>query len=160
MPDTLQSVPDNPVILRPTNIMTQEHIQIPRKITNQLLHLAQISPDLEVCGLIGSKNGQPSSCYPIKNTAEQPQQRFQLDPSQQISAMTKMRAQGEELFAIYHSHPTSPAIPSVTDLNLASYPGALYLIISLNTKGILEMRGFKINQQSAQEIVLSLGEDG
>ena len=74
--------------------MTQEHIQIPRKITNQLLHLAQISPDLEVCGLIGSKNGLPSSCYPIKNTAEQPQQRFQLDPSQQISAMAKMRDSG------------------------------------------------------------------
>ncbi|MGZ5055538.1 MAG: Mov34/MPN/PAD-1 family protein [Methylobacter sp.] len=139
--------------------MTEPHIQIPRKIANQLLHLAQISPDLEVCGLIGSKEGLPCSCYPIKNTAEQPQQRFQLDPSQQISAMAKMRDLGEELFAIYHSHPTSPAIPSVTDLNLASYPDALYLIISLNTKGILEMRGFKINHKLAQEIALSLSEE-
>jgi len=139
--------------------MTEPHIQIPRKIANQLLHLAQISPDIEVCGLIGSKEGLPCSCYPIKNTAEQPQQRFQLDPSQQISAMAKMRDLGEELFAIYHSHPTSPAIPSVTDLNLASYPDALYLIISLNTKGILEMRGFKINHKSAQEIALSLSEE-
>jgi proteasome lid subunit RPN8/RPN11 len=139
--------------------MLEPHIQIPRKIANQLLHLAQISPDIEVCGLIGSKEGWPCSCYPIKNTAEQPQQRFQLDPSQQISAMAKMRGQGEELFAIYHSHPTSPAIPSVTDLNLASYPDALYLIISLNTKGILEMRGFKINHKSAQEIALSLSEE-
>jgi proteasome lid subunit RPN8/RPN11 len=139
--------------------MTESHIQIPRKIANQLLHLAQISPDLEVCGLIGSKAGLPCSCYPVKNTAEQPQQRFQLDPSQQISAMAKMRDLGEELFAIYHSHPTSPAIPSVTDLNLASYPDTLYLIISLNTKGILEMRGFKINRKSAQEIALSLSEE-
>ncbi|MGZ4994448.1 MAG: Mov34/MPN/PAD-1 family protein [Methylobacter sp.] len=140
--------------------MPQQHIQIPRKITNQLLHLAQISPELEVCGLIGSKDGLPCSCYPIKNAAEQPQQRFQLEPSQQISAMAKMRDQGEELFAIYHSHPTAPAIPSITDLQLASYPEALYLIISLNTKGILEMRGFKIDHQSAQEIALSLSEDG
>lgn len=139
--------------------MTQEHIQIPRKITNQLLHLAQISPDLEVCGLIGSKNGVPCSCYPIKNTAEQPQQRFQLDPTQQISAMAKMRDQGEQLFAIYHSHPDAPATPSATDLELASYPEALYLIISLNTKGVLEMRGFQINHKSAREIVLSLNED-
>jgi len=139
--------------------MTEQHIQIPRKIANQLLHLAQISPDLEVCGLIGSKQGLPCSCYPIKNTAGQPQQRFQLDPSQQIAAMAKMRDLGEELFAIYHSHPTSPAIPSVTDLNLASYPDAFYLIISLNTKGILEMRGFKINHKSAREIALSLSEE-
>ncbi|MGZ8222989.1 MAG: Mov34/MPN/PAD-1 family protein [Methylobacter sp.] len=139
--------------------MTQEYIQIPRKITNQLLHLAQISPDLEVCGLIGSKNGLPSSCYPVQNTAENPQQRFQLDPAQQISAMAKMRDQGEQLFAIYHSHPDAPATPSATDLELASYPEALYLIISLNTKGVLEMRGFKINHKSAREIVLSLNED-
>lgn len=139
--------------------MTQEHIQIPRKITNRLLHLAQISPDTEICGLIGSKNGLPTSCYPIKNTAKQPHQRFLLDAKQQISAMSKMRDAEEELFAIYHSHPTAPATPSATDLELAAYPDALYLIISLNTKGILEMRGFKIDHKSAQEITLSLSED-
>ncbi len=140
-------------------IMTQEQIHIPRKITNQLLHLAQISPELEVCGLVGSKNGLPSSCYPVKNTAKHPQRRFQLDAGQQISAMAKMRDQGEQLFAIYHSHPSSPATPSSADLEQASYPEALYLIISLNTKGILEMRGFKIAHQSAQEIALCLSED-
>jgi len=139
--------------------MTHEHIQIPRKLANQLLHLAQISPNLEICGLVGSKNDLPSSCYPIKNTAEQPQQRFQLDPAQQISAMANMRDQGEKLFAIYHSHPTAPATPSAIDLEQASYPEALYLIISLNTKGILEMRGFKIAHKSAQEIALSLSEE-
>jgi proteasome lid subunit RPN8/RPN11 len=139
--------------------MNQEHIQIPRKITNQLLHFAQISPEIEVCGLIGSKNGLPSNCYPIKNTAEHPQQRYRLDPSQQISTMVKMRDQGEELFAIYHSHPCTPATPSITDLELATYPEALYLIISLNTKGVLEMRGYKIVQKSTQEITLSLISD-
>ena len=130
--------------------------QIPRKITNQLLHLAQISPDHEVCGLIGSKNGLPSSCYPVKNIAKLADLRFQLDASQQISAMAAMREQGEQLFAIYHSHPTAPATPSSTDLELAAYPQALHLIISLNTKGILEMRGFKIDHKLAQEIPLSL----
>ena len=139
--------------------MPQDEIQIPRKITNQLLHLAQISPDHEVCGLIGSKNGLPTHCYPIKNSAEYPQQRFLLDAWQQISAMAKMRELGEDLFAIYHSHPTSPALPSTNDLELAAYPEALYLIISLNTKGILEMRGFKIHQKTALEIPLIMNDD-
>ena len=141
------------------NIMTQEEIQIPRKITNQLLHLAQISPDFEICGLIGSKNGLPTHCYPIKNSAERPQQRFLLDAGQQISAMAKMRELGEDLFAIYHSHPTAPALPSTNDLELSDYPEALYLIISLNTKGILEMRGFKIYQKTAMEIPLTMSDD-
>jgi proteasome lid subunit RPN8/RPN11 len=139
--------------------MNSPDIQIPRKLTNQLLHLAQLSPDLEVCGLIGGKNGLPTHCYPVKNTAENPQQRFLLDAGEQISAMAKMRELGEDLFAIYHSHPAAPAQPSTTDLEMSTYPEALYLIISLNTKGILEMRGFRINQKSALEIPLTLSDE-
>jgi hypothetical protein len=45
------------------------------------------------------------------------------------------------------------------DLEQAAYPDALYLIISLNTKGILEMRGFKITNASAVEIPLTLNQD-
>ena len=139
--------------------MNSPDIQLSRKLTNQLLHLAQLSPDLEVCGLIGGKNGLPTHCYPVKNTAENPQQRFLLDAGEQISAMAKMREQGEELFAIYHSHPAAPAQPSTTDLEMSAYPEALYLIISLNTKGILEMRCFRINQKTALEIPLTLSDE-
>jgi [CysO sulfur-carrier protein]-S-L-cysteine hydrolase len=139
-----------------TETLKNTEIQIPRKLTNQLLHLAQLSPSDEICGLVGSKNGMPCTCYPIKNVAEQPQRRYLLDAKQQIAAMADMRENGEELFAIYHSHPKSPAQPSVYDLEAAAYPDALYLIISLNIKGVLEMRGFKINQKNAQELVLTL----
>ena len=139
--------------------MNQSGIQTPRNLANQRLHLAQRSPDLEVCGLVSSQNGVPYHCYPVANVADQPAQRFLLDAAAQIAALKAMRERGEELFAIYHSHPTAPAIPSSTDLELAAYPDALYLIISLNTKGILEMRGFHINQQTAREIPLTLSED-
>ncbi|MGR9088114.1 MAG: Mov34/MPN/PAD-1 family protein [Gammaproteobacteria bacterium] len=138
--------------------MHQEEIQIPRKLTNQLLHLAQMSPGYEVCGLIGSKNGLPCTCYPIHNNARHPEQRFQLDTKQQIAAMAEMRNRGEDLFAIYHSHPSAPATPSSTDLEQAAYPDAIYLIISLDTKGVLEMRGFKITKQQATEVALTLSE--
>lgn len=70
-----------------------------------------------------------------------------------------MRNQGEELFAIYHSHPTAPAQPSSADLELAAYPDAVYLIISLNTKGILELRGFRIEHKIAREVAMALSED-
>ena len=136
--------------------MNQEEFQLPRSITNQLLHLAQLSPEQEVCGLVGASQGIASTCYPIKNTDNQPETRFQLDSKQQIDALATMREKDESLCAIYHSHPTAPAIPSATDLKLAAYPDAVYLIISLNTKGVLEIRGFKIIDQSFCEISLSL----
>lgn len=136
--------------------MNPAEIQIPRKLAQQLLHHAQNTPDSEVCGLIGAKNNQPCSCYPIKNIAPQPETKFLLDETQHIAAQVAMREKAESLFAIYHSHPSAPALPSQTDIALATYPNALHFIISLNTKGVLEMRGFQINNETVTEIILTL----
>ncbi len=137
--------------------MKHTEILLPRKLTNQLLHLAQLSPEAEVCGLIGAdQQGMPVSCYPVKNTASTPANRFSLEPSQQIAAIKQMRNKQETLYAIYHSHPHTPAQPSPTDIAEASYPEALHLIISLNTKGVLELRGFKIIADEAEELAVRL----
>jgi len=129
---------------------------IPRKLTQQLLHLAQISPDEEICGLVGGHDNIATSCYPVDNISSHPDSRFELDPEQQISAMKMMRDKSEQLLAIYHSHPSAAAEPSQRDIQLASYPDAVYLIISLNTKGVLEMRGFHIQDGKATEIKLTM----
>ncbi len=137
--------------------MTTPEIRLPRKLTNRLLHLAQISPEAEICGLIGANaDGQPATCYPIANSADTPQNRFLLDASQQIAAMKQMRERGENLFAIYHSHPHTPALPSTSDVEQAAYPQALHLIISLDTKGVLELRGFQIQDRRINECVIEL----
>jgi len=133
-----------------------KEIQLSRKITNQLLHAALLSPEQEICGLIGAVEGVASSCYPIENIAKQTKTRYQLDGKQQINAISSMRDKNETLFAIYHSHPSAPATPSETDIKLASYPEAFQLIISLNTKGILEIKGFTIIEQSVEEVSISM----
>ena len=140
--------------------MPSTPIALPRELVNQILHHALSSPELEVCGLIGAKEGLPASCYPVENAAAVPQLRFQLDPAGQINAMRQIRERGEELFAIFHSHPAAPAEPSPVDLADAVYLDVLYLVISLNTKGVLEMRGFWIGQdKSVAEIKLLLKTD-
>jgi [CysO sulfur-carrier protein]-S-L-cysteine hydrolase len=137
--------------------MNSREISLPRKLTNQLLHLAQISPTAEICGLVGADSqGNPCSCYPVANSADTPHNRFLLDASQQIAAMKQIREKGEQLFAIYHSHPNTPAIPSAFDIEQAVYPEALHLIISLNTKGVLELRAFKIMEKNIEELHLNL----
>jgi len=138
--------------------MSYAPIALPRHLVNQLLHYAQASPEQEICGLIGGKHGQPTTCYPIRNTADDPERRYRLDPEQHIGVLRAMREKGEELFAIFHSHPTAPAEPSATDLELAAYPEALYLIVSLDTQGVLELRGFRIDgEKRAVEVELLLG---
>ncbi len=137
--------------------MQNQPIAIPRALVNQMLHHAQLCPDQEVCGLVGANNQNPVRCYPIRNIADNPSTHYEMDPSEQFAVMRKMKNSGEELFAIYHSHPHSNAQPSPTDIDMANYPEAVYLIISLNTKGVLEMRGFQLlPDKPAQEVLLLL----
>ena len=137
--------------------MTQS-ITLPRHLVNRILTHAQHSPEDEVCGLIGAKDGKAVDIYPVRNVAEDTHTLFQMDPKQQIDAMREMREQGHELFAIYHSHPHTPAAPSAIDMEQASYPDAIYLIISLNTTGVLEMRGFHLEGGKASDVELEIHE--
>lgn len=140
--------------------MNQKEITFSRKLVNQLIHQAQLNPEREVCGFISSKNNRPGHCYPIKNIAETPATRFLMDPEQQIACIKKIRDENEDIFAVYHSHPTADPIPSVMDIEQSSYTDAYYLIISLNTKGLIEMRCFQLlHDENITEIRLTMSED-
>ncbi len=115
-----------------------------------------MSPDVEVCGLIAARAGRPIRAIPVSNVSHEPERLFAMDPAGQIDAQRRMREHGEELFGIYHSHPHSPAEPSAMDLERAGYPEALYIIVSLNTRGVLEMRGFRLRDGKATEVQLEI----
>lgn len=133
---------------------------LPRTLVNQLLTHAQHSPEVEVCGLVGRTSEGQYKVYPVANVASESDHLFAMEPKQQIDVMRRMRDNDEELFAIYHSHPHAPAEPSLRDLEEAAYPEALYLIISLNTKGVLEMRGFRLHDGEVAGIELHLPQAG
>ncbi|MDT8386473.1 MAG: M67 family metallopeptidase [Thiogranum sp.] len=117
-------------------------ICIPASLLEQLRQQACATPEVEICGLIVARNGQPVRCIQIRNIAEQPRQHFNMEPREQIAAFRQLREQGEELFAIYHSHPDGPAAPSATDIREAGYPDALQLIIAPHQDGSAEIRGY------------------
>lgn len=131
-------------------------VTLPITLVNKILTHAQHSPETEVCGLISARGGVPDAVYPIANVSEAPERLFTMEPVAQIEAMRQMREAGEELFAIYHSHPHAPAEPSARDLAEAAYPEALYLIVSLDTKGVLEMRGFRLHKGEIEKVDLEV----
>ena len=131
-------------------------IHIPRTIVNKLLSQAQRHADIEVCGLISAKMGQPENVYPVDNISSDKQHLFEMDPKKQIQAMKAMRENNEQLFAIYHSHPDTVAEPSVSDIAQSSYPETLYLIISLSTKGVLQIKGFYIKDNDIEAVELTI----
>lgn len=131
-------------------------IQLPRQIVNKILAHAQSKSEREVCGLISRDKNNKMKLFAITNTATDSSHFFEMDPGETIQTMKTMRDEQSELFAIYHSHPSTPAIPSKTDIEKAGYPDAIYLIISLNTKGVLELKGYKIQHDSVISIDLAL----
>jgi proteasome lid subunit RPN8/RPN11 len=136
--------------------MNPEKILLPRNLVQQMFHQAQVSPETEVCGLISALQGAVQRCYPVANVSGDPSHLFDMDAQGQVRAMREIRERGEDLFAIYHSHPHAPPEPSARDREQISYPNAYYLIISLNTKGVLEMRAWKPVERGMTEVPLKI----
>ncbi len=135
---------------------TQQTLYLPRPLVNKLLAHAQHNPDIEVCGLIGNDTSNQKDYYPVDNVSKNPGSLFLMDAPQQIKAMKQMREKQQALFAIVHSHPTTNAEPSQLDIEENSYKNVYYIIISLNTEGVLEMRAYIQQDDSMQEVDLIL----
>ena len=130
-------------------------MRIPNQIYEELLEHARAEEPNECCGLIGGRDGEARTVYRARN-AEASALRYNLDPQDQFRIMSEMEERGEDLSAIYHSHTASPAYPSQTDINLAAYPDALYLIVSL-AEGEEPLRGFRITDGEVTEVELTIG---
>ncbi|MCG6939616.1 MAG: M67 family metallopeptidase [Gammaproteobacteria bacterium] len=134
-------------------------LYLPRPLVNTLLAHAQKNPDIEVCGLIANDNSGQKYYYPVDNISENPGSRFLMDASQQIKAMKQMREKQQQLYAIVHSHPTTNATPSQLDITENDYKDVYFLIISLNTRGVLEMRAYIQQRNAMQEVELILEDE-
>lgn len=104
----------------------------------------------ECCGLIGGARELASSLYPMRNVAANATVAYEAAPEDLFAAQRQMRERGEELLAIYHSHPRAiQPQPSETDVRLAFYPQAVYFIIALAAEQPV-MRAFKISESEGR----------
>lgn len=118
-----------------------------------IAHAREASPH-ECCGLIGgSQDGTARTVYRARNVATDPTVTYEASPEDLFLAQRAMRQRGEQLIAIYHSHPraTEPQ-PSQTDVRLAYYPSAVYLIVGLRSEEPC-VRGFRISELEGWEAI-------
>ena len=117
----------------------------------QIFAYAREASPAECCGLIGGDpRGKATNIYSLRNVAADTMVSYEAAPEELFAAQRQMRERGEELIAIYHSHPQSavPA-PSETDVRLAYYPDAAYLIVGLAGPRPV-MRAFRISEREEQ----------
>ena len=110
-------------------------------------HALESSPN-ECCGLIGgTADSKATTIYRLRNVTPKPQLGYEAAPEDLFAAQRQMREHGETLLAIYHSHPRSAdPSPSETDVRLAYYPSATYLIVGLGGEQPV-VKAFKIVEQ-------------
>ncbi len=130
--------------------------RLPQRLAKEIIsHAKQGTPE-EVCGVLSGQQGRAERLYRADNVAENRRRRYLLDTAQQLKIMRDIESRGQSLVAIYHSHPSSPAAPSETDINLAAYPDAVYLIVSLKDKSQPDLKAFRIVGKAVIEVSLIL----
>ena len=108
-------------------------LQLRREHVDAMIaHARETAPE-ECCGLIGGvSETRAVTLYRLRNVTPNRKSAYEAAPEDLFAAQRKMRERGEELVAIYHSHPrASDPSPSETDVRLAYYPSAKYLIVGL-----------------------------
>jgi proteasome lid subunit RPN8/RPN11 len=100
---------------------------------SQIIQHARECGPHECCGLVGgTTSGRAQTIYPLRNVAANPLVTYEASSEDLFAAQRSMRERGEQLLAIYHSHPRSAdPKPSDTDVRLAYYPSAVYFIVGL-----------------------------
>jgi proteasome lid subunit RPN8/RPN11 len=92
-------------------------------------HALEDAPN-ECCGMVASRDGAAVKLHRATNAAASPY-RYEIDGPEQYRIQMAIEDAGLDLGAIYHSHTRSEPYPSQTDINLAFYPDALYVIVGL-----------------------------
>ncbi len=109
----------------------------------------------ECCGLLFGTGSTATYFMRMENVEHSPLN-YRVDGKALISAFQEMDDRGLDLIGIYHSHTHSPAMPSRTDIALAGYPDAHYLIVSLADQEKPDLRAFTIvdGVVAEQEVVV------
>jgi [CysO sulfur-carrier protein]-S-L-cysteine hydrolase len=117
-------------------------MRISRQLYDEMIAYARADAPNECCGMIASRDGDAVTVYPAANAAASPL-RYEIDGAEQYRIQMAIDDEGLDLGAIYHSHTRSAPYPSQTDINLAFYPEALYVIVGL-AQDEPEVRAYEI----------------
>jgi proteasome lid subunit RPN8/RPN11 len=133
-----------------------------------IAHARRDHPD-EACGVVAGPIGSdlPARFIPMLNAAMSPTF-YEFDSGDLLKLYREMDDRDEEPVVVYHSHTSTEAYPSRTDINLAGEPGAHYVLVSTrdgtDQEGPVEFRSYRIVDGEVTEeevrVVDSYEDDG
>jgi len=138
---------------------------LPAPIREAVAAQARAEYPNESCGLIvgdasAADGGRALRYEPARNKAASPY-RYEIDPSDLLRLTIETDDADEAFWGIVHSHTHTPAVPSPTDIGLAFYPDALYVLVSLSedeadrVTGEPSVRAWRIVEGAVHEVTLT-----
>lgn len=129
-------------------------LQIEQKILTAVLAHGRREEPNEACGYLAAKDGIVSRHFELTNIDAAPDH-YSMDPAEQFATIRQIRAEGMQVAGVYHTHPETPARPSMEDIRLAYDPDLVYVIASLMA-GVEPVLAYKINQGKVVQVPLQV----
>lgn len=120
-------------------------LTIERALVEKIIAHARADHPDEACGVIAGPAGSDRPVrYIAMENAERSPTFYRFDSQEQLKVWREMDDRDEEPVVIYHSHTSTEAYPSRTDISYASEPNAHYVLVSTRTDDDTEFRSFRI----------------
>ena len=129
-------------------------LQIEQRILTAMQAHGRREEPNEACGYLAVKDGIVSRHFELTNIDAAPDH-YTMDPAEQFATIRQIRAEGLQVAGVYHTHPDTPARPSMEDIRLAYDPGLLYVIVSLMA-GVEPVLAYKMNQGEVVQVPLQV----
>lgn len=124
----------------------------------QLIEHALADAPIEACGVLVGPAGagyRPARHIPMVNAAASTS-RFECDTQETIDVWQAVEDAGDEVIAVYHSHPDAPAYPSVVDKRWGR-PDVLHVIVSPRDRLQAQVRAFDLSDGGCVEVGVLAG---
>lgn len=130
-------------VLYPGPVLT-----IDKAIYDAIVEHARADHPDEACGVVAGPAGsdRPERFIPMANAARSPTF-YEFDSADLLKLYREMDDRDEEPVIIYHSHSSTEAYPSRTDISYASEPNAHYVLVSTRDAdglGEFQFRSYRI----------------
>jgi proteasome lid subunit RPN8/RPN11 len=132
-------------------------MRIARSMLDEIVAQARAEAPNECCGIVATRDGEAVELFKTRNAAASPL-RYEIDSKDLLHAYTAIDDAGLDVGIIYHSHTRSAPKPSQTDINLARFPDAVYLIVGVQDPGREELRAWYIDDGKVAEAPLEVEE--